>query len=810
MAIGNLPKTAAIRYGDREALVCTSTGRRFTFRQLNDRINRLANGLMDQGLKKGDTAAFLCTNRAEIVEIYFALAKIGVLGIPLNYRLAPAEMIEMMKECEAKTFLFDTPFFEVAKKVKADLPAITLFVGMGDCPDFAVKYEELLARSSTDEPAVEVFEEDYQYYNLTSGTTDLPKSYLLTHYNNAGTVFVLSQAMYLTGDDVILTVFPMFGRVGFAWTAAAIYNGAKNVIHNFNPPQVLELIGKEKVTITNWVPTMAIFILAVPDLEKYDLKSLRGIVYAGSALPPNIYEETIQRLCPNVYEYYGLQETSALVAMGPEEKKRKPQSVGLPLFFGEVRIVDPQGRDVPVGEVGEIIGRHPATTAGYYKNEEKTKETFRDGWFHTGDLGRFDDEGFLYISGRTKDMIVSGGQNVFAVEVENLLLTHPAIADCAVIGLPHDTWVEMVTAVAVKAAGAEASDDDIIQYCKEKIAGFKVPKRIIWIDAIPRTATGKAQKFILVEQYSKNDVQVDRPGRLAAAGRINIPPPLPCASGQGRGLPLIDGHSQPGKKEEAMENEKVLLQKQGKIVTVTMNRPPIMNAFDMEMCFGLIGAFERIALDREAGVVILTGAGGNFCSGADMNLLTEDLTADEYLKDVMQVLSRLIRTMRELPQPIISKVRGVAYGVGLNIALAGDFVLTSHDARLSQIFVNIGAMLDGGGTYFLPRLVGSAKARELALLGEEIDGQTAASIGLVYKSVPDEKLETETDNLSRKLLSKPSAAVALIKRSLEGSLDMTLDQVLEWEAAHQSIMLKSTELKGAVHQFLKLRGKAAA
>jgi fatty-acyl-CoA synthase len=295
----------------------------------------------------------------------------------------------------------------------------------------------------------------------------------------------------------------MFGRVGFAWTAAGICTGAKSVIHNFNPQQVLELIGKEKITITNWVPTMAIFVLAVPELEKYDLSSLRGIVYAGSVLPPKVYEETIQRLCPNIYEYYGLQETGALVAMGPEEKKRKPHSVGQSLFFGDVRIIDPQGKDVPEGEVGEIIGRHPATTAGYYKNEEKTKETFRDGWFHTGDLGRFDEEGFLYISGRTKDMIISGGQNVFAVEVENLLLTHPAVADCTVIGLPHDTWVEMVTAVLVKRPGVEASDDDITQFCKEKIAGFKVPKRIIWVDAIPRTATGKVTKFVLVEQYSK-------------------------------------------------------------------------------------------------------------------------------------------------------------------------------------------------------------------------------------------------------------------------------------------------------------------
>lgn len=504
MAVGNLVKVAAVRFGDKEAIYCTSTSRRFTFRQVNERVNRLANGLMGQGLKKGDAAAFLCTNRAEIVEIYFALAKIGVVGIPLNYRLAPVEMMELMTHCEAKAFIFDTPFFEVAKKVHSELPRIKHYVGLGDCPEFAAKYEELLAGSSREEPGVEVFEEDDQYLNLTSGTTGLPKSYFLTHYNNAAAMSVLGCMVDLKKDDVILTVFPMFGRVGFAWTLGGIFSGARHVIQNFNPQQVLELVQTEKITITNWVPTMASFILMVPDLEKYDLSSLRGIVFAGSPLPPKVFNDTRQRICPNIYEYYGLQETGALVAMGPEGKAKAPQSVGQLLPFAEVRIVDVNGKDVPAGEVGEVIGRHPATTAGYYKNEEKTKETFKDGWFHTGDLGRFDGDGFLYISGRTKDMIISGGQNVFAVEVENVLLTHPAVADCTVIGLPDDTWGELVTAVVVKAPGAEVTEEEIIRYSKERIAGFKVPKRIIWMEgAIPRTPTGKVTKYVLVEQFSR-------------------------------------------------------------------------------------------------------------------------------------------------------------------------------------------------------------------------------------------------------------------------------------------------------------------
>jgi fatty-acyl-CoA synthase len=504
MAVGNLAKVAAVRFGNREAIYCTSTSRRFTFAQLNERVNRLANGLLGLGVRKGDATAFLCQNRAEIVETYFALAKIGSVGIPLNYRLAPAEMVELMSHCEAKAFLFDQPFYEVAQKVKNELPDIRRYVGVGEPPVFAVPYENLLRDSSPEEPGIDVYEEDNQYLNLTSGTTGLPKSYFLTYYNNAGAVGGIANMVELASNDVILTVFPMFGRVGFAWTMAGVFTGARHVIMNFNPQQALGLIRSEKVTVTNLVPTMASFMLAVPDLDSYDLSSLRGVVFAGAPLPPSILAGTQARICPNVYEYYGLQETGILVAMGPAGKAKAPHSVGQLIPFAEVRIIDAFGKDVPRGEVGEIVGRHPATTGAYYKNEEKTKETFRDGWFYTGDLGRFDADGYLYISGRTKDMIISGGQNVFSVEVENLILGHPAVADCAVIGLPDDTWGERVTAVCVKAAGAEASEEDMIAFCKGKIAGFKVPKQVIWLEgALPRTPTGKVTKYLLVQQYAK-------------------------------------------------------------------------------------------------------------------------------------------------------------------------------------------------------------------------------------------------------------------------------------------------------------------
>lgn len=504
LTVGNFVKVAATRYGDREAIFCTTTNRRFSFRQLNQRTNRLANGLIDLGLKKGDVAAFLCTNRAEIVEIYSALAKIGVLGIPLNYRLAPAEMIDLMAHGEASALIFDPWFGEIAGQVRNALPQVSNFVGMGDSlPEFAVGYEDLLTRSSDKEPEIAIFEEDPMYMNLTSGTTGLPKSYLLTQYNNAAVAPFFASYFDITRNDVVLTAFPIFGRVGFAWCMVSILAGARNVIHQFNPQEILGLIESEKVTISNWVPTMAAFVLSLPEVDKHDLSSLRALVFAAAPLTSALQEQIKKRLCPNLYEFYGLQETGIVVCIGPEEKERHPASVGQVAFSAEVRIVDTEGKDVPAGTVGDIIAQAPSATASYFKNEEKTREAFKDGWFHTGDLGYFDEEGFLYLAGRSKDMIVTGGQNVFSVEVEDTLMNHPAVADCAVIGLPDDTWGERVTAVIVRTPGAEVTQEEIIAFCKEKMAGFKAPKTVIWRDEpLPRTPTGKVTKYVLIEAVS--------------------------------------------------------------------------------------------------------------------------------------------------------------------------------------------------------------------------------------------------------------------------------------------------------------------
>jgi acyl-CoA synthetase (AMP-forming)/AMP-acid ligase II len=504
MLVGNVIATAAARAPDKLAFYCASTGRRFTFRDTNERCNRLANSLASLGVAKGDVLAFLCSNRAEMPEIYFALAKSGIIGIPLNYRLAPTEAVKLLRAMGARALVFEARFEACALHIKEHMPEVRHYVTIGASgARVGIEYEAFLAQAAGDEPQVEIDEADPYYFNLTSGTTGLPKSYLLTQFNNSA-IGMFGPSLDMTRQDVVLTVFPVFGRVGVAWILTSVMYGIPNVLTNFEPAEVLRLIQEERVSIFNMVPTMAAMLLASDRLRETDLSSLRAVVFAGAVLPAPIREQALSSFSTNIYEYYGMQETGVLVYSTPQDREVHPESIGRASLFSEVKVVDPLGREMPVGEIGEIIGRSPNTVTSYFQNPEKSADTFRNGWLHTGDLGSFDADGFLYIRGRKKDMIITGGQNVHAAEVEETLLRHEAIADCAVIGLPDALWGEVVVAVIVTKQGRSVDFDALKAFCREQIAGFKTPKKwFIHSDALPRTATGKVQKFLLVEKYAE-------------------------------------------------------------------------------------------------------------------------------------------------------------------------------------------------------------------------------------------------------------------------------------------------------------------
>ncbi|MFB0561459.1 MAG: class I adenylate-forming enzyme family protein [Candidatus Lokiarchaeia archaeon] len=502
LSVGNQLVRAAWRYPNKEAIVCK--GKRVTFRELNDRANSLAHGLMNLGIRKGDFVAIILMNCVEFVETYYALAKIGAIAAPQNYRLTPNDIERLINQCEAKALVYGSDFKDLVGGLRAKLKSVKnyIYVGEGEVED-TIPYKDLIIGHSTGEPNVEIFQDDGQYMMYTSGTTGLPKAAVMTHFNNLMAVSQVAFEMGIDSSWVLMTVFPLFHRVGCVTTLAGVTVGCKNVITEIDPQQILENIEKEKVNFVNLVPVMMNLFMMVPDFEKYDMSSLKMIVYAAAPLTTEVREATEKYFTKNIAEYYGNSESSVLVFSNPEMKRTHPTSIGTPAFGVNLRLVDEKGVDVPIGEIGEIIARSPAMNANYYKNPEKTKKDLVDGWFHMGDLGKFDEDRHLYIVGRVEDLIISGADKIFAPEVEDLIQIHPKVEQCAVIGLPDKTLGKIATAVVTLRSGEQIDEKEIIDYCKGKIADFKIPKKVKIIDAIPRTATGKALKYQLVEKFSE-------------------------------------------------------------------------------------------------------------------------------------------------------------------------------------------------------------------------------------------------------------------------------------------------------------------
>jgi fatty-acyl-CoA synthase len=507
MVVGNILANAALRYPDAPAFYCASTGRRFTFRETDERTNRLAQALLGQGLQKGDVVALLLSNRAEIVEMFFALARTGIIGLPLNYRLATSEMVEIMRSMGATALVYEGRFAGEAQAVHRALPGIARIIRIASpATDFGRDYEELLHAAPPEAPEVEIGEDDPYYYNLTSGTTGMPKAYMLTHYNNCATGFIFPE-FDLTRRDVVMTVFPIFARVGFAWVIGSVLYGIPNVLVNFEPREVLRLMAAERVTIVNLVPTMGAMLLQASGAATADLSALRAIVFAGSVLPPTIREQASNSLCRNIYEYYGMNEMGSLFISTPADRAKRPDSVGRPTMFSEARIVDNDGQDLAPNQIGEILGRSPMSVTSYFESPIQSAETFRGGWLHTGDLGYRDEEGYLYIRGRKKDMIITGGQNVYSAELEDVILRCAGVAECAVIGLPDELWGERVTAVVVPGPDSGLTAAQLEAFCRRYLAGFKIPKEfVIHQESLPRTSNGKVQKFMLVERLSGREI----------------------------------------------------------------------------------------------------------------------------------------------------------------------------------------------------------------------------------------------------------------------------------------------------------------
>jgi fatty-acyl-CoA synthase len=513
LLLGEMVARNARKFPDKEALIYGEM--RLTYRQFNARINQLAHGLLDIGVKKGSKVAILAFNCNQFMEAYFALAKLGAVAAPLNFRLHPDEMAYIVNHSDAEAFMLGEPFVETVRGIQKDLPNVRTYISFSEKPvEGMLHYETWIAKHADDEPLILVEEDDPAFIMYTAGTTGRPKGAVITHKNEV--VMCMLEAMFVAGEPempdltniVAVAAPPVFHLAAFAFSQIALFFGATLVlpVEVFNPAEIMQIIEREKAGAILLIPAMAFFLLMLPDLDKYDTSSLR-IWVSGAAILPTATRKQIGQHFANVkiFDMFGQTEMSPVVSgLRPSESEGRETSVGRALTFIEIRVVDEQDNDVPLGAVGEAVYRGPTMMREYYKNPEATAEAMRGGWFHSGDLVRRDEEGFLYVVDRKKDMINSGGENIYPAEIEEVLCRHPKIQEAAVIGVHDEEWGEAVKAIVVPKPGETVTEEEVVAFCKSNLASFKKPKSVDFIDVLPRNAMGKVLKTALREQYGKS------------------------------------------------------------------------------------------------------------------------------------------------------------------------------------------------------------------------------------------------------------------------------------------------------------------
>ncbi|HEY4277954.1 MAG TPA: AMP-binding protein [Conexibacter sp.] len=492
---------------DKPAIVFEDQGR--TYGQLREASRRVANALVGLGIDEMDRVAVLSANRLEFIELEVGIAAARGIMVPLNWRLRSGELANLLRRCQARAIFVEERFAGTILELRrsGELPELRTIVTL-DGSSGDLSYDELRASASAEKPARLGRMDDPHEIIFTSGTTGKPKGVVWTN----GTVIwnALQQVTdFCLGPEhatyAVIDLYYIGGRHDFTWPV--LHQGG--TVHvkrsgGFDAEEVVRYVSEQGISHVLWVPTMLYEILRLPSLPDYDLSHLKMVMCGGQ--PVSIATAVrAQEVFPETdfIQVYGLTEGGGSVTfMRPQDARAKPGSAGKPSQHVEIRLADPEGLEVPSGSDGEILVRAPSVTAGYWDDPVMTERLIVDGWLHTGDMGRFDEDGFLYISGRKGDMIISGGMNVFPSEIEDVLRTHPAVADAAVIGLPHERWGETVCAVVETAEGRVVGEDELIAFCTERLAGYKKPSSVRFVDALPRTAGGKPKKFLLRERFT--------------------------------------------------------------------------------------------------------------------------------------------------------------------------------------------------------------------------------------------------------------------------------------------------------------------
>ena len=478
---------------------------RLTFAELNGRCNQVANAFLDAGVAKGDRVGLLLMNSAEFVESYFALGKIGAVVVPLNWRLVADELEFILKDSGATRLIFDDAFVDTVATLhsRGDKTDVKhwLQVTEGEVAFFADDYTTFRNAASSSEPTLGAGDDDMLYIMYTSGTTGLPKGVVHTHNTSIWGCITIAATTYFLDNDRFLSPLPMFHVGALTPITLAVYRGITSVVmRNFDPQRAWQIVDEERITVGLAVPAMLNFMLQVPNLERFDYSQWRWCM-SGAAPVPVALIEACAKLGVEVHQIYGLTESCGPAALiDAENALKRVGSTGKAFFHTDVRIVRPDGSQCEVDEPGEVLVAGPHIMREYWNRPEATAETIVDGWLHTGDVARMDAEGFITIEDRIKDMIISGGENVYPAEIENALQAHPGVREAGVIGQPSEKWGESPFAVVVKAEEA-LTEADVLEFCRGKLAGYKQPKGVAFVAEIPRNPSGKILKRVLREQF---------------------------------------------------------------------------------------------------------------------------------------------------------------------------------------------------------------------------------------------------------------------------------------------------------------------
>jgi len=491
------PETAAIIYA----------GNTTTYGALDRASSQAANALIAAGVHPQKRIAHLDKSSDVFFELLFGAAKANVVMVSVNWRLAPPEVLQIVNDAEAEILFVGTEFFPVIEKIQGELESVRKIVALdGIHPDWEA-FGAWRDREAAIDPRLPVEPGDTAVQFYTSGTTGLPKGAELTNRNFTAMLPLWTREWLLAPGVPNLVCLPMFHIGGAGWGIAGLYAGATNhVVREFIPAQILETVERERLQVMLLVPAMILFLVQAPQIRETDLSSLRLIVYGAAPIPAELLKQAMAIFPCGFQQVYGLTETTGAITVLPPEDHdpsdaRKLLSCGYAQAGVELRIVGDDGKDMAPGQVGEIAVRSQQVMGGYWKLPEATARAVQGDWFFTGDAGYLDEKGYLFIYDRVKDMIVSGGENIYPAEVESALFGHPDVADVAVIGVPDERWGEAVKAVVVAKTGAQVTPGELIGWARERIAGYKLPKSVDFVDALPRNPTGKILKRELRKAY---------------------------------------------------------------------------------------------------------------------------------------------------------------------------------------------------------------------------------------------------------------------------------------------------------------------